>query len=35
MLIVSVDCGRLHDQCKFERKEFKKCPIELINVIAA
>ena len=35
MLIVPVDCGRLYDECRFERTAFKKCPIELINVIVA
>ena len=35
MLIVPVDCGGLYAQCKFQRKAFEKCPIELLNVIVA
>ena len=35
MLIVLIDCCTLYAQCKFQRKAFEKCPIELINVIVA
>ena len=35
MHIVPVDCSTLYAQCKFQRKAFEKCPIELLNVIVA